>query len=473
MPSIKKRLLLFSLILLLVARGCTPQNPSSSETSSEINGLKIYTTQEGIYHITAQELGWPELPSKLSLTLRGEPQPFWITKETHPPTLYFYAPEPDNPYTTYAIFILTPENGNQSRPTETYHPAETSARTTYTAHLRLEENISYQPLALENPWLGQRIIAPQTLTLPITLHKVASGPGSLQVRLWGKTQASAEPDHHIQLTLNGEPIANQTWDGQAPQIISAPIPENTLTTGENTLEITAPGDTEAPVDMIFLDWVEIAYPRQSQASNDTLRFEGGDTPLRLTGFGTTPVIYDVTAPEKAQRLVSADAVPDDPTFTGEAGHRYLAIGPGGYLSPDQISPLTRTPDLTSPTQGADYLAIGPAHLLTPLEPLLSHRQDQNLTTLAIPAAAIYDQFGDGFPDPVAIRNFLRYANQSWESVPQYVLLVGDATYDPKGHQFSTEGHLLPTLPIDTLHGGQTGSDVPLAQLDAPKTPGPT
>lgn len=469
-------LLLLSLILLSASIVCSqnpspfmPQSPLPSSLNSD--SVKILTSQEGIYRITAKELGWSETPSELRLTLHGEPHPFWIDEDGQTPTLYFYAPKVNHTYSMHNIFILTPSAGDEPSPSRTYQASGSTPRTSYTAYMHLEENTFYQPLALESPWLGQRIIAPQTLTIPIMLEEVSAGPGTLRVKLWGSTQAntqaSTEPDHHIQLTLNGQLIGDQTWDGQTTQTITADIPENLLTTGENVLEIAAPGDTEAAVDIVFLDWVEVAYQREAQALGDALIFEGeGEAaPLRLAGFSAPPVVFDVTSPSASTRLVSADPAPDAPTFTGEAGHRYVAAGPGGYLSPSQISPLALTPDLKSPAPGGDYLAIGPAPLLSPLEPLLAHRRAQGLSVRAIPLEAVYDQFGDGFPHPLAIRSFLQYAVREWETAPQYVLLVGDATYDPLGYKFSTEGHLLPTFPVDTQHGGRTGSDIPLAQLD--------
>lgn len=451
---------LFTFILLLLLKGCSPNPPSLPAGTAN---LKLFTSQEGIYQITARDLGWDELPATLTLTLRGEPQPFWIDEKSALPTLSFYAPKVNDPYTTQNVFLLTSGDGKQSRPTESYQAAVSSPRASYTAYARLEENATYQPLALESPWLGQRLVAPQTLTIPLTLDKIAPGPGTLRVRLWGNTQSPANPDNHVHLTLNGESIADQTWDGQTAHTFTAPIPENILTTGENSLEITAPGDTEAPVDILYLDWVELTYQRDSRAGDGALVFEGDDTPLRLAGFSTPPVIFDVTTPGASQRLTPAE--PDQsPTFAGEPGHRYLAVGPEGTLSPTQISPLALSPDLTSPTQGADYLAIGPAALLSPLEPLIAHRQDQGLSTLVIPIEAIYDQFGHGYPRPLVIRSFLQYAVENWQTPPRYVLLFGDATYDPKSYQHA-EGHFLPTLPVETLHGGLTGSDVPLAQLD--------
>lgn len=456
----QSQLSLLGVILFFILGGCTPNTPLSSPA-----GVKILTSEEGIYRVTAQELGWSEIPAKLHLTLRGDVQPFWIEQSA----VYFYAPEPDSLYTNYNSFILVPGQGESSSPTETYQASLSPPNDSYTAHLHLEQNDFYEPLAPESSWLGQRFIAPQTIAIPFTLDNAAAGAGTLQAKFWGSTQASSEPNHHIQISINENLIADQTWNGKIVETIAAKIPENVLHSGENTLEITAPGDIENIVDITFLDWVEITYPREAQAQNDVLFFEGGDTPLRLTRFGGDPVIFDVTSSPAAKQLTAAA----ESIFQGEPDHHYIAVGSKGYLSPSQILPLALTPNLKDPSQGADYLVIGPDELLANLEPLIAHRQAQGLLSQGISAEAIYDQFGDGFPDPMAIRRFLQHAAERWNPAPRYILLVGDATYDPKGYKFPTEGHILPTCFVDTIYGGQTSSDIPLSQLnDSEKDPWP-
>ncbi len=44
---------------------------------------------------------------------------------------------------------------------------------------------------------------------------------------------------------------------------------------------------------------------------------------------------------------------------------------------------------------------------------------------------IYNEFASGLEDPVAIRNFLKYAYNNWTERPVYVLFLGDGSYDYK------------------------------------------
>jgi len=56
--------------------------------------------------------------------------------------------------------------------------------------------------------------------------------------------------------------------------------------------------------------------------------------------------------------------------------------------------------------------------------------DQLLSVQVVTISQVYDQFSHGLADPAAVRELLRYAHAKWaEPAPQYVLLVGEASYD--------------------------------------------
>jgi len=86
---------------------------------------------------------------------------------------------------------------------------------------------------------------------------------------------------------------------------------------------------------------------------------------------------------------------------------------------------------------ADYLVIAPRELLQAATPLLERRRSQGLSSRAVPFEEIASEFGHGQPSAEAIRAFLSYAWHSWQRPsPRYVLLLGDATDDPR-HFVST------------------------------------
>jgi hypothetical protein len=77
---------------------------------------------------------------------------------------------------------------------------------------------------------------------------------------------------------------------------------------------------------------------------------------------------------------------------------------------------------------------------------------------------VFDEFGFGVHGPRAIRDFLRYASLNWTRKPRYVLLVGDATYDPRNYEGVGNLDLVPTKLVDATFN-ETASDEWLSDFD--------
>ena len=64
----------------------------------------------------------------------------------------------------------------------------------------------------------------------------------------------------------------------------------------------------------------------------------------------------------------------------------------------------------------------------------------------------------------AIRDFLQYAEDNWQTPPQYVLVLGDAHYDFRNYENGGNNNYVPTKMVDTVYM-ETGSDEALADFD--------
>jgi hypothetical protein len=65
------------------------------------------------------------------------------------------------------------------------------------------------------------------------------------------------------------------------------------------------------------------------------------------------------------------------------------------------------------------------------------REAQGIATAVVDVQNVYDEFSFGVHGPQAIRDFLKQS-QSWKRAPKYVVLLGDASSDPRnymGHWF--------------------------------------
>jgi hypothetical protein len=124
-------------------------------------------------------------------------------------------------------------------------------------------------------------------------------------------------------------------------------------------------------------------------------------------------------------------------------------------------------NLTESANGADYIVITHRNLgwdangdpYAWLTDLLALRQAQGHRVTAVNLTDIYDEFAFGLATPAAIRDFLAYAVGFWTApAPQYVLLVGDATYDYKDNWGLGAGNDVPSYTVFTRQAGETVTD---------------
>jgi hypothetical protein len=137
-----------------------------------------------------------------------------------------------------------------------------SATETVTATIRLEEDLQYDPQALEpaDRWYWQTIFAPARVELEFAAPGLQDGPAELRMDLIAKSSAPVNPDHRLLVFVNGEFVSDAPWDGDVPHRITASVPAGVLKPEGNVLRIEAPGDTGAPADSVQLQRVDIAYP---------------------------------------------------------------------------------------------------------------------------------------------------------------------------------------------------------------------
>jgi len=155
---------------------------------------------------------------------------------------------------------------------------------------------------------------------------------------------------------------------------------------------------------------------------------------------------------------------------GGTGERtYLVIASGVVKTPQDIV-RDYVSSLSDTANTADYILIVHRALgwqaggapYTWLNSLKALREGQGLRVKVVDATDVYDEFTYGIVSPQAIKDFLTYAYASWaRPAPQYVLLVGDGTNDPKNNQkLPAEGTYayLPTYLAFTQNLGETATD---------------
>jgi hypothetical protein len=314
----------------------------------------------------------------------------------------------------------------------------------------------FQAVAMGSGFAGGGVAKDFSFSLPGAL-----AAGDLTIRMY----SPYEMDHVVGVSLNGASIGTATWSGIG--WTEAEFSGVALLDGNNTVSILCQG----ALDKTAVDWMEVDYERGFEAVSDSLKFShAAGYRHQLSNFTTNDVeVYDITDAAAVQRVVNGTYTGAGPYTlevepAGASGSRsYLAVGSAAVKTPSAVVTDSAS-SLASAANGADWILIthrdlgweaGGAEQGWVAE-LVALRQSQGLRTKVVDVADIFDEFGCGLPTPEAIKAFLAHAYASWQApAPQYVLLVGDTSYDYKDNwNLGTVNHV-PRYLIYTENLGET------------------
>lgn len=313
--------------------------------------------------------------------------------------------------------------------------------------------------------------APATTTLILPTVD-ATQPATLTLWLLGYTDLpDISPDHRVAATLNGMTLGAIDWNGKQALTATLPIPAGLLRAA-NALTLTLPGLPGVGIEGAWLDAFAIRYARGAAPVGDAVSFTGEPAARAYTlALSATAGLraYDVTDPEQPVRLTgvlvngNAITLSDPPT---DGPHRTTVTTERGLRFPVAIRPA----QAPQPTGGADYVMIAPADFIPALAELVALRRAQGLTVAVETTQAIYDTYGEGRPDPAAIRAYLARAYAAWTPRPTYVLLVGAGNFDPRRYRSASPPTLIPPYLADVdPWAGETAADNRYVAVDGVDT----
>lgn len=214
----------------------------------------------------------------------------------------------------------------------------------------------------------------------------------------------------------------------------------------------------------WIDWFEILYRQRFEAVNDFLLFSSLDTTAtieyNLKNFSSRTDVYafDVTEHNNVKQITSLIFDPANtsifkfqiPQAAGSV-REFAVVGPNGYKTPTNAKRLTNS-NLHGIADGAEFIIISPADFIPEAERLKAHREkNDRLKTVVVNIEHIFNEFSSGIVDPMAIRDFLKYAQTNWTMKPQYVLLFGAGSFDYKNIISSGKNWIPPYESLNSIH----------------------
>jgi len=342
--------------------------------------------------------------------------------------------------------------------------------------IHFEENNTYE-IGIpngegEDHWFWSYIVAANTRDFNVEIQNVSDISATdcqLKMQFRGYSYNTVSPDHHTILSLNGNQLADDKWDGQVKFLAGANFSQSLLINGNNTVTVQLPGDTEANLDIVYVNWFEIEYWKNYVATDDILTFWGegnGVYQFQVKNFLQNNIrLYDISDPNHVKRISNLTPVLDGTKYTLKfqdeinGKNRYIALRPNKKKQPDAII-KDEPSQLQTIANQADYLVITHEQFSDRLGALVYHRESQGLKTLIVKIDDVYDEFNYGIKNPKAIKDFLSHAYHNWQApAPTYVLLVGDASYDYKDNLQTGNLDYVPThLFESSTYHTETSSD---------------
>ena len=427
-------------------RAPRPDKPAAGELLA-----RLYTTSRGLHAAAFEEL-FPGrargvATSELRLERQGQPAAFHVEPASSSfgpgSQLFFFADVAagSSDFSAETAWELLRSPDGLQMPLVTGTPKGDSVRSASTGRAAFEVNRFYQPGLLDasDLWLWDAAASGATRVIPFALAGVdASAPRSamLDVYLQGGSESGQAVDHHVRVSLAGVPVGEAQFAGKTPYRMSLSLPPSLLHEGQNELSLTNLADTGVS-SLVFLDRFTLAYPQLASVRGGLLEASWNETgTATVAGAASTSVLVDVTpaatatAPGTVRWLTRFEATGGSLRFRAEAGQRYGVVSREALLQGARgaaggvHAALGHEPGRLPADRPAGLPGGGRAARAAPPGPGASAR--------AVAFEEIADEFGHGEPSAEAIKSFLAYAYQSWaRPSPRYVVLLGDASYDPR------------------------------------------
>lgn len=276
-------------------------------------------------------------------------------------------------------------------------------------------------------------------------------------------------EHHVVINFNGITLKDTTFNAYKVLrynfTLDDVLPSNSITFSSGPLT----------TDYQRYSFVDINYPRIFDFDNAATvntklpAFAGATTYMEFTDFdenGTNPLCYDLTTHKRIVGIVEADITKFHLNYNASNSEIFVSNQAAAINSIFTITPATFV-DYTNLANQGNYLIISNNVLFNDAGTNWVDEYKQYRNSLAggsynaivADVDQLYDAFAYGVKKhPLAIRNFILYAEDNFTNTPQFTFLIGKSySYDV------TRANATPEYAVDLVPTfGNPGSDIMLA-----------
>jgi Peptidase family C25 len=429
--------------------------------------VKISVRHAGWYHATQPQLvaaGLPPNanPHNLRLFADGVEQPLRVLAKAEgrfdaSDAIEFYGTGVDTPFTDAQVYWLVAGSPGIRVPVDDGRTSATgSARSFPFTSERRDRILWYAALKNRgaNKFFGDAVWPEADETLVVTdLDATSSATATVEVALQGVIDdPDVNPDHHVSVIVNGLEVGTMDFDGQSESIRTFNVAQSKLVEGANSVSLVAHG---GDMDFTVVDYIRLTYSHTYTAEADRLRFSAsGGQPVTVAGFSRGDIrLVDITDPALPRELLGTvrtqngafkvSAVPQG------AGMRTLLAFTAATFDVSDTVRRNVPSTWSAANNAADYVVVTHGDFMNSVQPLKPLREAQGHHVAIIDVEDLYDEFSFGEKTPQAIKDFMIQAHAVWHTAPKFLLLVGDATMDPRNYMGMGQVDYVPVQVVDT------------------------
>ena len=435
-----------------------------------LGGAQIAVDHDGWYRVTAGQLAAAGFDLKSNSQLwqlfaDGAEVPFKLNSDS----IEFFGRGTDTPLTDQRAYYLVVGQTDGLRIGEVSggSAGETAGANGFDVTVERRDRAVYVSTILNGDadnWFGAAITrGSQTVQTLNAETVVAGGQAHLSVQLQGVVAT----DHAVSVRFNETELGTVEFAGFENKRFEFELPAAAVREGGNRVYLQSIGGGN---DASLVDAIRLSYRRGYTAHDNRLRFTvPANQTARVNGFTDANVsVYELRNGAAAQQVVVKVESADD----GGSG---FSLGAATYDreliavadSTVEQSTVTRNAPSTwnEAANGADFVIVTSDELRESAERLAKMRAAQGLKTQVVLVEDLFDEFSFGRRDPNAVKSFLKTAATKWQTKPNYALLFGDSSYDPRNNLgLAVTRDLVPTKLVDTA-AMETASDAWLADFD--------
>lgn len=309
------------------------------------------------------------------------------------------------------------------------------------------------------------LVSPTRRDFVVTLPSVDTTQSSISMTV--RLQGAIATPHVVAVSLNGTSIGTMSGSNKDSFVKTFTVPMSAVRDGSNTVSLVS---SAASNDFSFMDTLSFAYAKRFRAESNRLAFvTGANKRVSVEGFAQSAVtVYDVTAPESPQVVTNvavqgSGATGYSASLTTSKQRSMYAVQDGSALTPASIT-LNTPSTLSSTSNQATFIIVSHKNFMTEANSWAAYRTAQGYTVKVVDIEDVFDEFSYGSMSTNGINSFFSFAEYNWVLNPNYVLLIGDATYDYRNYEGAPFANFVPTRLFDTQFE-ETGSDDALVDFN--------